>query len=128
MNSIGTLKMKQLSVGNSTGTQVEKREWRRDQDSSDRDNNPCASSFDDFVSCARENSRKNLKSYKKEFNDDEDMQHLDVGDNDDDDGKVGDLDDWDVKGSIGLDSTVDYEVIFALYFCDLLIYAYPCYS
>ncbi|KAH9617639.1 hypothetical protein KSS87_019936 [Heliosperma pusillum] len=94
-----------------TGAEIEKRQWRRDQDSSDRDNNPCASSFDDFVSCARKNSRNNIKNYKKEFDNDDDFHAFDDDDDgddgDDDDGKGGDLDDWDLRGSIGLDSTLD---------------------
>ncbi|XP_074307622.1 uncharacterized protein LOC141642662 [Silene latifolia] len=95
-----------------TGAEIEKRQWRRDQDTSDRDNNPCASSFDDFVSCARKNSRKNLKNYKKEFDNDDDFHAFDDDDDDggdDEDKKGGDLDDWDLRGSIGLDSTLDNE-------------------
>ncbi|KAL9236709.1 hypothetical protein vseg_011345 [Gypsophila vaccaria] len=51
-----------------TGGHVERRHWRRDVDPTDRDNNPCASSFVE---------------------------------NDDND--------WDLRASIGLDSTLDHE-------------------
>lgn len=92
-----------------TDAQVEKKEWRRDKDTSARDANPCSSSFDDFISHARKNSRKNLKNYRKEFKEDE-LQDLDIDEDEDDEegGKV-DVNDWDVKGSIGLDSTLDNE-------------------
>ncbi|KAK9681766.1 hypothetical protein RND81_10G026300 [Saponaria officinalis] len=106
-NLLTTIKPSSVSnpLWSLTGGDVEKRQWRRDHDSSDRDNNPCASSFDDFVSCARKNSRKNLKNYCNEFENDDD----DLNDDDGDDEKLGGLDDWDLRGSIGLDSTLDNE-------------------
>ncbi|KAL2932175.1 Protein TSSC4 [Bienertia sinuspersici] len=94
-----------------TGSQAQKKEWRRDIDTS-RDSNPCSSSFDDFLSHARKNSRKNLKNYRNELQDD--LKDLDEDDDDDvedddDGGQKVDVNDWDVKASIGLDSTLDNE-------------------
>lgn len=99
-----------------TDSQVEKKEWRRDIDTS-RDSNPCSSSFDDFLSHARKNSRKNLSNYRKELKDDGIEGLDDVDDEEEEDeeeeeeAEKVDLNDWDVKGSIGLDSTLDNEVI-----------------
>lgn len=93
-----------------TDSQVPKKEWRRDTDSS-RDSNPCSSSFDDFLSHARKNSRQNLRNYRKELQEDG-LQDLDVGGEEDEGEDVAekvDLNDWDVKSSIGLDSTLDHE-------------------
>ncbi|XP_021861480.1 uncharacterized protein [Spinacia oleracea] len=97
-----------------TDSQVEKKEWRRDIDTS-RDSNPCSSSFDDFLSHARKNSRKNLSNYRKELKDDGIEGLDDVDDEEEEDeeeeeeAEKVDLNDWDVKGSIGLDSTLDNE-------------------
>uniref|UniRef100_A0A7C9AFH8 Uncharacterized protein n=1 Tax=Opuntia streptacantha TaxID=393608 RepID=A0A7C9AFH8_OPUST len=87
-----------------TDAEVEKKEWRRDKDTSARDSTPCSSSFDDFLSQARKNSRNNLRNYRKELEDD--LQDLDDGDGEDD---KRDLNDWDVRSSIGMDSTLDNE-------------------
>lgn len=71
---------------------VERREWRRDKDtSSARDETPCSSSFDEFL-C--KNRRRNFR--------------LD----DDGDEPVRDRDEWEIRSSIGLDSTLDNEVFF----------------
>ena len=92
-----------------TDSQVEKKEWRREIDTS-RDSNPCSSSFDDFLSHAR----KNLQNYRKELQDD-DLRDLDGDGDEEEDGEDGgekvDLSDLDVKASIGMDSTLDNEVI-----------------
>ncbi|XP_021726313.1 uncharacterized protein LOC110693505 [Chenopodium quinoa] len=91
-----------------TDSQVEKKEWRREIDTS-RDSNPCSSSFDDFLSHARKNSRKNLQNYRKELQDG-DLRDLDGdGDDEEDGGEKVDLNDLDVKASIGMDSTLDNE-------------------
>lgn len=91
-----------------TGAEVEKREWRRDKDTSDRDSNPCSSSFDDFLYCARKNSRRNIRNHRKEVDDggDEDGDEEEEGEDGIGDGG---LNDWDVRSSIGLDSTLDNE-------------------
>ncbi|KAJ8427875.1 hypothetical protein Cgig2_008703 [Carnegiea gigantea] len=87
-----------------TGAEVEKKEWRRDKDTSARDSTPCSSSFGDFLSQALKNSSNNLRNYRKELEDD--LQDLD--DADDEDSKR-DSNDWDVRSSIGMDSTLDNE-------------------
>lgn len=72
---------------------VERREWRRDKDtSSARDETPCSSSFDEFL---RKDRRRNFR--------------LDDDGDDDGDERVRDRDEWEIRSSIGLDSTLDNE-------------------
>lgn len=94
-----------------TGARIEKQQWRPDKHTSDRDSNPC-SFFDEFLSEARKNSRNNFKNYRKELQDD--LPDFDYGDEDEKEG--GDEYDSDAKFSIGLDSTLDDEVIINLKF------------
>ena len=92
-----------------TNAQVEKKEWRRDKDTSDRDSNPCSSSFNEFLSQSRHNSRKTIKKCREGLHDD--LQDIDDDEDEGGDDEKDDIIDWDVKSSIGLDSTLDNEVI-----------------
>ncbi|GKU92901.1 hypothetical protein SLEP1_g6563 [Rubroshorea leprosula] len=96
------------SLWSLTDDEVERREWRRDADTTDRHDMPCSSSFDEFLK--EERKHRNEKNWRKELEDDlEDV---------DDDGEGGDVrrkndvdgDDWSIKSSIGLDRTLDNEV------------------
>ncbi|GKU92900.1 hypothetical protein SLEP1_g6563 [Rubroshorea leprosula] len=95
------------SLWSLTDDEVERREWRRDADTTDRHDMPCSSSFDEFLK--EERKHRNEKNWRKELEDDlEDV---------DDDGEGGDVrrkndvdgDDWSIKSSIGLDRTLDNE-------------------
>lgn len=87
-----------------TGDEV-KKEWRREDDSTGRDEMPCSSSFGDFL--------KEERKYRTEKR--KDLEEDDLEDLDDDVAKQmrgmngGDDDDWDIKASIGLDKTLDNE-------------------
>ncbi|KAF8061269.1 hypothetical protein N665_1207s0010 [Sinapis alba] len=79
------------SVWSLPGTEVEKREWKRDQLASyDREEMPCASSFDEILRQQRISS-----TARKEGEE---------GGNDDDAD-----DDWSIRASMGLDRTLDDE-------------------
>ncbi|XP_010419905.1 PREDICTED: uncharacterized protein LOC104705579 [Camelina sativa] len=78
------------SVWSVSGTEVEKREWNRD--SYDRDEIPCASSFDEILRQQRTSSRKLSE---------DDLKDIDGGE--DFDG------DWSIRASMGLDRTLDDE-------------------
>ncbi|CAO2842741.1 unnamed protein product [Amaranthus hypochondriacus] len=90
-----------------TDAQVEKKEWRRDKDTSDRDSNPCSSSFNEFLSQSRQNSRKIIKKCREGHQND--LQDVDDDEDEGGDDEKDDIIDWDVKSSIGLDSTLDNE-------------------
>lgn len=87
-----------------TDDAIERKEWKRDVSSLsasfDRDEIPCAASFDKL--------KKERK--KKNFELDDDMDELD---DDEDDGELNrsedGLEDWDIRSSIGLDPTLDNE-------------------
>ncbi|KAB5564777.1 hypothetical protein DKX38_004831 [Salix brachista] len=87
-----------------TGDAIERKEWKSDTSSLsasfDRDEIPCASSFDKLK---KERTKKN-------FEHDDDMDELN---DDEDDGELNrsedGLEDWDIRSSIGLDPTLDNE-------------------
>ncbi|WCJ26733.1 hypothetical protein M5689_008527 [Euphorbia peplus] len=93
------------SLWSLTDGEVQRREWKRGDAvaTSDRDDMPCSSSFDQLKKDRRRRSRR--------------MRQDDVDDDDDDDdeerrrgGIGGDgVDDWDIRSSIGLDRTLDNE-------------------
>jgi len=74
------------SVWTLSDTEVEKREWKRD--SYDRDEIPCASSFDELL--------------KQQKPSEDDLKDIDCGE--DFDGV------WSIRASMGLDRTLDDEV------------------
>ncbi|KAL1207057.1 hypothetical protein V5N11_022454 [Cardamine amara subsp. amara] len=85
------------SVWSLSDTDVEKREWKRD--SYDRDEIPCASSFDELLRQQRSSStaRKPLE---------DDLKDIDCGEDD----RGEDFDDvWSIRASMGLDRTLDDE-------------------
>lgn len=94
----------QSTLWSLTDDEVERREWRRgDTGSSDRDEIPCSSSFDELI-------RDRRRSFRRE------LQHdLDDGEHESNTlrsrrmGTDG-LDEWDIRSSIGLDRTLDNEV------------------
>ncbi|XP_010453393.1 PREDICTED: uncharacterized protein LOC104735329 [Camelina sativa] len=81
------------SVWSVSGTEVEKREWNRD--SYDRDEIPCASSFDEILRQQRISSNTARKPLE------DDLKDIDGGE--DFDG------DWSIRASMGLDRTLDDE-------------------
>lgn len=93
----------QSTLWSLTDDEVERREWRRgDTGSSDRDEIPCSSSFDELI-------RDRRRSFRRE------LQHdLDDGEHESNTlrsrrmGTDG-LDEWDIRSSIGLDRTLDNE-------------------
>ncbi|KAJ0243423.1 Protein TSSC4 [Hirschfeldia incana] len=78
------------SVWTLPGTEVEKREWKRD--SYDREETPCASSFDEILRQQRISPSASRKEGEE------------GGDEDFDDGG-----DWSIRASMGLDRTLDDE-------------------
>lgn len=74
---------------------VEKREWSREEKSgvSGRDETPCSSSFDGFL------SRKDRRKLRFEVDDDDEDGDRDM-----------DGEEWVIRASIGLDNTLDNEV------------------
>lgn len=83
-----------------TGDEVEKKEWRRDDVSSGRDEMPCSSSFGDFLKEDRKYRTDRRKDDLDDDGDAEPMRGVNGG---------GEDDDWDLKSSIGLDKTLDNE-------------------
>nr|VDD19769.1 unnamed protein product [Brassica rapa] len=81
------------SVWSLSGAEVEKREWKREQLASyDREEMPCASSFDEILRQQRISSTDRKKG---EEGGDEEFD--------------GDDDDWSIRASMGLDRTLDDE-------------------
>ncbi|KAL0735980.1 hypothetical protein Bca4012_012190 [Brassica carinata] len=81
------------SVWSLSGTEVEKREWKREQLASyDREEMPCASSFDEILRQQRISSTAARKEGEE------------GGDEDFDDDE-----DWSIRASMGLDRTLDDE-------------------
>ncbi|KAF3506822.1 hypothetical protein F2Q69_00003473 [Brassica cretica] len=81
------------SVWSLSGAEVEKREWKREQLASyDREEMPCASSFDEIL---RQQGISSTDRKEGEEGGDEDF-----GDEDDD---------WSIRASMGLDRTLDDE-------------------
>lgn len=82
------------SVWSLSGAEVEKREWKREQLASyDREETPCASSFDEILRQQRLSStdrKEGEEGGDEEFGDDDD--------------------DWSIRASMGLDRTLDDEV------------------
>lgn len=105
-----------------TDDEIQRREWIREKGSPE----PEPNSYPSFLANRRENSLKNSKDdYRFEL--EKDIEDLDDNDIEDDECKVGfgcgssnrsakpdDYGDeeWEIKSSIGLDSTLDYEVLF----------------
>lgn len=99
----------QSSPWSLTDDEVERREWRRGTDTSDRDDTPCSSSFDEFFKKDEKASWRKLRRARQE-----DLDDLDDGDEQSDrsfGGNEGDRDAWEIRSSIGLDPTLDREVI-----------------
>ncbi|VVB14361.1 unnamed protein product [Arabis nemorensis] len=92
------------SVWSLSDSDVEKREWKREQLASyDREEMPCASSFDELLRQQRisTNGRKPC---------DGDLEDLDCGEDDRVEGaNEGFDDDWSIRASMGLDRTLDDE-------------------
>ncbi|KAJ4882907.1 hypothetical protein Rs2_33000 [Raphanus sativus] len=89
-SSTPPLQTKSGSVWSLSGTEVEKREWKRD--SYDREETPCASSFDEILRQQRVSSSAAGKEGEEGGNEDFD-----------------DDDDWSIRASMGLDPTLDDE-------------------
>ncbi|KAF5746376.1 hypothetical protein HS088_TW06G00547 [Tripterygium wilfordii] len=85
-----------------TGKEVERKEWRRDTGSSDRDETPCSAAFDDFLNKDRRSSRRNAKLGGELGGDLDDVDE-------DGDERPENGDEWDIRSSIGLDPTLDNE-------------------
>jgi hypothetical protein len=104
----------QSSPWSLTDDEVERREWRRGTDTSDRDETPCSSSFDEFFKKDEKASWRKLRRARQE-----DLHDLDDGNEQSDrsfGGKDGERDTWEIRSWIGLDSTLDREVIVFLFF------------
>lgn len=85
------------SVWSLSDTEVEKREWKREQLASyDRDEMPCASSFNDLLRQQRISSTGG-----KPLEGDDDVEEVANEDFDDE---------WSIRASMGLDRTLDDEV------------------
>uniref|UniRef100_A0A5B7BPD6 Uncharacterized protein n=1 Tax=Davidia involucrata TaxID=16924 RepID=A0A5B7BPD6_DAVIN len=91
-----------------TDDEVEKREWKRDRDSSNRDDEtPCSSSFDGLFTKDRK-IRRELEDDLEELFDDGQLgsgsskPSFKRGDGDE-------KDEWEIRSSIGLDCTLDNE-------------------
>ncbi|KAJ8759403.1 hypothetical protein K2173_006923 [Erythroxylum novogranatense] len=89
--------------------EVQRKQWKRDTTSSasDREHMPCASSFDELAKDRRRSFRREMKH---------DRDELDDRDDDDDEESGSErrrveaaLDEWEIRSSIGLDSTLDNE-------------------
>ncbi|KAJ4821880.1 hypothetical protein Tsubulata_018612 [Turnera subulata] len=108
----------QSTLWSLSGDKVERREWRRDDSDPDaaaasreRDEMPCAASFDE-MSRDRRRDKKRTNWSKAELEDDLDDLDDEEREEDDDDGRrVGDdcSDEWEIRSSIGLDRTLDNE-------------------
>ncbi|XP_013607185.1 PREDICTED: uncharacterized protein LOC106313819 [Brassica oleracea var. oleracea] len=81
------------SVWSLSGAEVEKREWKREQLASyDREEMPCASSFDEIL------RQQRLSSTDRKEGEEGGNEDFDVDD-----------DDWSIRASMGLDRTLDDE-------------------
>lgn len=105
----------QSSLWSITDNEVERKQWRRCTDNNGRDEIPCSSSFDECLKRDRGVSRR------RKF-------QGDVDDLDDEDGLGGphgrgrgDENEWDIRSSIGLDRTLDYEVSSFFFFFHVYI-------
>lgn len=83
-----------------TDDEVERREWRRDTDTRDRDDTPCSASFDECFKKDQRASRRKLRRELDDPNDDGEEQ-----------ADLSFSDEWEIRSSIGLDSTLDHEVL-----------------
>ncbi|XP_041014342.1 dentin matrix acidic phosphoprotein 1 [Juglans microcarpa x Juglans regia] len=100
----------QSSIWSLTDDEVERREWRRGTDTSDRDDTPCAASFDDFAKEKRASRRKFRRGLEEDPDDLND--HEDDGDEKPDRSFRGgdeESEEWEIRSSIGLDPTLDNE-------------------
>ncbi|KAL6969198.1 hypothetical protein U1Q18_028922 [Sarracenia purpurea var. burkii] len=97
-----------------TDDEVEKREWSRGRAGSLRDDDeiPCSSSFDGVFAKDRRNSRyagRDVETDLDDLNDDGHEKEEELGGGP----KRGDGDDidvWEIRSAIGMDSTLDNEV------------------
>lgn len=93
----------QSTLWSLTDDEVERREWRQGgAGTPDRDEIPCSSSFDDLKRDLRRTFRRELQ---RDLEDEEESNTL-RGRGAGTDGE----DEWDIRSSIGLDSTLDNEV------------------
>lgn len=102
----GSLAPSKSSPWSLTDDEVERREWRRGTDTSDRDNTPCSAAFDEFFRKEGKVSRKLRRVLR------EDVDDPDGGGEPSDGsfgGNEGDREEWEIRSSIGLDSTLDRE-------------------
>nr|XP_023875665.1 uncharacterized protein LOC111988130 [Quercus suber]POE82076.1 hypothetical protein CFP56_41844 [Quercus suber] len=101
----GSLASSKSSPWSLTDGEVERREWRRDSnDTRDRDDTPCSSAFDQCFKKDQRASRRKLRRELDDQNDDEDEQSdRSFG------GGDADIDEWEIRSSIGLDPTLDRE-------------------
>lgn len=108
------------SMWSLTDEEVERREWRRGKDTSDREDMPCSSSFDEFLKKEKRYLRRNLRRELEEGRDD--LDDDDGGDEQSDRsfrGGNNERDEWEIRSSIGLDSTLDHEVFNFILFLEL---------
>ncbi|XP_058092935.1 uncharacterized protein LOC131239309 [Magnolia sinica] len=112
---LGSLPSKSPSPWTLTDAEIERKEWIREKGGSsspDREDVPCSSAFDGFFSNEKKRNSNFLRNSKKRFEDD-----LDDFDNDDEegddstaqDGRDYEREDWEIRNSVGLDSTLDHE-------------------
>lgn len=96
--------------------EVEKKEWNRERGEArpGREDTPLASTYDE---CFAKSSARSRKSKRRQFEDDiediEDAEEEEKGEEaGEEDGEGVDSEERDIRSSIGLDSTLDYEVIY----------------
>ncbi|XP_010249230.1 PREDICTED: uncharacterized protein LOC104591860 [Nelumbo nucifera] len=93
------------SLWSLTDDEVERKEWNRERDGPDREDNPCSSSFNELFATNQRAFEKNTRNLSEE-----DLEDLD---DDDGDGRRGgdefDREEWEIRSSIGMDCTLDKE-------------------
>ncbi|GAB4847370.1 hypothetical protein Ancab_026428 [Ancistrocladus abbreviatus] len=133
LSSLSSSEPLSSSLWSLTDEEVEKREWKRDTRIDEEDDLGCLPNVDGFFSKQKSpaagGSSSASRDYRKEL--ENDLEQLDDGDGDDDDdddvvegnggerlrscssssqgGTNYDEDEWDVRNSIGMDCTLDYE-------------------
>lgn len=114
------------SLWSLTDDEIEKREWDRDKGSPEPESTPYPPNLDGFFS--KQQHRRTVvsddKSLKFSAEIEEDLEDLDDEVDDDADGDVSkqpakpddhDDEEWQIRSSVGLDCTLDYEVCIYLY-------------
>ncbi|XP_060969290.1 uncharacterized protein LOC133036672 [Cannabis sativa] len=91
----------QSSPWSITGDEVERKEWRRCADTSGRDEMPCSSSFDSFL--------KKDRGALRRRNFEDDREGIDDADEEGDEKSDVGQEKWNIRSSIGMDRTLDYE-------------------